>query len=112
MPMRLEGLPPDLAGNFPKRIPRGLVGEKIGGKRVLGADGFACPVGTNRPLTRDHLGIAIAAGDFVFAHPIPIAGRISAPDAPFAAVEMEASANGYASVGWSLVSTSFKLRTP
>src|SRR3984893_12368147 len=32
-------------------------------------------------VTRDHLGIAVAAGDFVFAHPIPIAGRISAPDA-------------------------------
>ena len=32
-------------------------------------------------VTRDHLGIAIAVGDFVFAHPIPIAGRISAPDA-------------------------------
>jgi hypothetical protein len=32
-------------------------------------------------VTRDHLGIAVAASDFVFAHPIPIAGRISAPDA-------------------------------
>ena len=31
--------------------------------------------------TRDHLGRAVTAGDFVFAHPIPIAGRISAPDA-------------------------------
>ena len=31
-------------------------------------------------VTRDYLGIAVAAGDFVFAHPIPIAGRISAPD--------------------------------
>ena len=41
---------PDLADNFPKRIPRGFVGEEIGGKRVLGADGFAYPVGADGPL--------------------------------------------------------------
>src|SRR3984893_5277904 len=32
-------------------------------------------------VTGDRLGIAVAAGDFVFAHPIPIAGRI--PDAQY-----------------------------
>ena len=41
---------PDLPGNFPKRIPRGFVGEKIGGKRVLGANGFAGPVGADGPI--------------------------------------------------------------
>jgi hypothetical protein len=41
---------PHLAGDFPKRIPRGFVGEKIGGKGVLGADGFPYPVGADGPL--------------------------------------------------------------
>jgi hypothetical protein len=43
-------IPPDLAGDFSKRIPGGFVGQKIDGKRVLGADGFACPVDADGPL--------------------------------------------------------------
>src|SRR6202030_2110393 len=41
----------------------------------------ACTASRILTVTRDYLGIAVAAGDFVFAHPIPIAGRKSAPDA-------------------------------
>src|SRR5689334_24849415 len=41
---------PYLADELAKRIPRRLVGEKIGGKRVLGADGFAYPIGPDGPL--------------------------------------------------------------
>jgi hypothetical protein len=39
---------PDFAGDFSKRIPRGFVGEKIGGKCVLGANRFARPVSAHR----------------------------------------------------------------
>jgi hypothetical protein len=46
-----------------RRLPSGVHGQQI--------LSVAC----------DHLGIAVAAGDFAFARPIPIAGRISAPDA-------------------------------
>jgi hypothetical protein len=41
---------PHLVDNLSKRITRGFVGEEIGGKRVLGADGFPYPIGTDRPL--------------------------------------------------------------
>jgi len=33
-------IPPHLAGDFPKRIPHGFAGEKIGGNCILGADGL------------------------------------------------------------------------
>src|SRR5215831_18337820 len=41
---------PHLGGDFPKRIARGFIGEEIGGKGVLGADGFPYPVGADGPL--------------------------------------------------------------
>src|SRR5215471_14719987 len=41
---------PNLVDDLLKRIPRGLVGEEIGEKRVLGPNGFAYPVSANRPL--------------------------------------------------------------
>ena len=41
---------PDLVDNLSKRIPRHFVGEEIGGKRVLGPNGFAYPVGADGPL--------------------------------------------------------------
>src|SRR5207244_6426788 len=47
---RAHAIPPNVVDDFSKRITRGFVGEKIGGKRVLGADGFSYPVGADGPL--------------------------------------------------------------
>ena len=41
---------PHLIDDLSKHITCRFVGEEIGGKRVLGADGFACPVGPDGPL--------------------------------------------------------------
>ena len=41
---------PYLVDALAKRIPRRLIGEEIGGKRVLGADCFADPIGPDGPL--------------------------------------------------------------
>ncbi len=41
---------PHLVNNLAKRIPRGLVGEEIGRKRVLGADRFVDPIGADGAL--------------------------------------------------------------
>src|SRR5262249_52114569 len=41
---------PYLVDDLSQRIPRGLVGEEIGGKRVFCPDGFAYPVGADGPL--------------------------------------------------------------
>ena len=41
---------PNLSNNLLKRCTRSFEGKQIGGKCVLGADGFAHPVGTDRPL--------------------------------------------------------------
>ncbi len=43
-------MPPDFVDDFSKGITRGFVGEEIGWKRVLGADGLSYPVGTDRAL--------------------------------------------------------------
>jgi hypothetical protein len=40
---------PYLVDDLSKRVPRGFVGEEIGGERVLGADGFAYPIGADGP---------------------------------------------------------------
>ena len=43
-------VPPHLVDDLSKRITRGFVGEEIGGKRVLGSDGFSYPIGPDGPL--------------------------------------------------------------
>src|SRR5262249_31941612 len=40
---------PYLVDDLSKRVPRGFVSEEIGGERVLGADGFAYPIGADGP---------------------------------------------------------------
>src|SRR5262249_10500627 len=40
---------PYLADDLAKRVPRGFVGKEIGGECVLGADGFAYPIGADGP---------------------------------------------------------------
>ena len=47
---RALAIPPNVVDDFLKRITRGFVGEKIGGKRVLCADGFSYPIGADGPL--------------------------------------------------------------
>src|SRR6266478_2853238 len=41
---RALAVAPHLVDDLSKRVPRGFVGEEIGGKRVLGSDGFSYPV--------------------------------------------------------------------
>jgi hypothetical protein len=41
---------PHLGDDLSKRIARRVVGEEIGGKRILGADGLSYPIGADRPL--------------------------------------------------------------
>src|SRR5215470_6917426 len=41
---------PDLIDDLLKRLTRGFVGKEIGGKRVLGADGFAYSISADRSL--------------------------------------------------------------
>jgi hypothetical protein len=41
---------PDLVNDLPQRIARSFVGEEIGGKGVLGTDGFPYPIGAYGPL--------------------------------------------------------------
>ena len=41
---------PDLVDDLAERVPRGFVGEEIGGKRVLGTDRFSYPIGADGPL--------------------------------------------------------------
>jgi hypothetical protein len=43
---------PHLVDDLLKRVPRRFVGEEIDGKRVLGPNGFAYPVGADGPLMR------------------------------------------------------------
>ena len=47
---RALAIPPNVVDDFLKRITRGFVGDKIGGKRVLCADGFSYPIGADGPL--------------------------------------------------------------
>src|SRR5215472_1025864 len=47
---RTRAIAPHLVDALSQRIPRGFVGEEIGGKRVFCPDGFAYPVGADGPL--------------------------------------------------------------
>ena len=47
---RALAVAPDRVDDLSKRITRSRVGEEVYGKRVLGADGFANPIGAYGPL--------------------------------------------------------------
>src|SRR5437868_8295645 len=55
---------PYLVDDLSKRVPRGFVGEEIGGERVLGADGFAYPIGADGPIVDAARGPIIIGGHF------------------------------------------------
>src|SRR5262249_47577363 len=55
---------PYLVDDFSKRVSRGFVGEEIGGEGVLGADGFAYPVGADRPFVDAARGPVIIGAHF------------------------------------------------
>src|SRR6516225_4264986 len=55
---------PYLVDDLSKRVPRGFVGEEIGGECVLGADGFAYPIGADRPFVDAARGPVIVRAHF------------------------------------------------
>src|SRR5215472_8632720 len=55
---------PHFVDDLSKRVPRGFVGEEIGGECVLGADGFAYPIGADGPFVDAARGPVIIGAHF------------------------------------------------
>src|SRR6516165_2069697 len=55
---------PYLVDDLAKCVPRGFVGEEIGGECVLGADGFAYPIGVDGPFVDAARGPVIVGARF------------------------------------------------
>src|SRR6516162_5649498 len=55
---------PYLVDDLSKCVPRGFVDEEIGGERVLGADGFAYPIGVDGPFVDAARGPVIVGAHF------------------------------------------------